>query len=101
MRNIDEREQTLNMYFHDGKSYGEIAHTLGISKDTIKSWCRRYRISHDIPKRGETPLAKEPVVKERLHTRKTKDETGPEARIARLEMEVELLRNFLILTEER
>jgi uncharacterized protein YjcR len=89
------------MYFHEGKGYGEIAFSLGIPKDTIKSWARRYRISHDIPKRGETPLAKKPVKKERLHARKTKDETSPEARIACLEMEVELLRNFLILTEER
>ena len=101
MRNIDEREQALNMYFHEGKGYGEIAHTLSIPKNTIKSWARRYRISHDIPKRCETPLSKKPVIKERLHTRKTKDETSPEARIARLEMEVELLRNFLILTEEK
>ena len=101
MRNKDERESALNMYFHEGKGYGEIAHTLGIPKDTIKSWCRRYRISFDILKRGETPLAKEPVVKERLHVHKSKDETSSEARIARLEMEVELLRNFLILTEEK
>lgn len=32
MRNIDEREQALNMYFHEGKGYGKIAHTLGIPK---------------------------------------------------------------------
>jgi uncharacterized protein YjcR len=101
VRNIDEREKALNMYFHEGKGYGEIAHTLGIPKNTIKSWARRYRISHDIPKRYDTPLAKEPVKKESLHVHKIKDETSPEARIARLEMEVELLRNFLILTEER
>jgi transposase len=101
MRDIEERERVLNMYFKDGKGYKCIASELNISLNTIKSWCRRYRISYDIPKRGETPLAKDTVAREMAHTRKPKDETSPEARIARLEMEVELLRNFLILTEER
>ena len=43
MRSLKERENALNMYFKDGKSYGEIAKKLGIPRDTVKSWCQRYR----------------------------------------------------------
>ena len=99
MRKIEEREQTLNMYFHEGKGYKEISKTLDIPLDTVKSWARRYRIQNNIPTRGEAPLAKEPVNPKKLRERKQKDENSPEARIARLEMDVELLRNFLILAE--
>lgn len=99
MRSIEERERVLNMYFHEGVGYKGIAHELDIPLDTIKSWARRYRVANGIPKRDKAPLAKEPVKKERLHERRLKDENSAEARLARLEMEVDLLRNFLILTE--
>ncbi|MDR1753323.1 MAG: hypothetical protein LBR74_00225 [Eubacterium sp.] len=39
--------------------------------------------------------------KETIHVIKPRDENTQEARIAHLEMEVELLRNFLILIEEK
>lgn len=97
MKNLDEREKALNMYFVEGKSYGYIANELKLSKDTIKSWCRRYRIKNEIPTREKASLRKEPIDREKLHEIKPKDEITPEARIAKLEMEVELLRNFLIL----
>lgn len=99
IRNIDDRARALNMYFHEGKSYGYVANELEIPKDTVKSWCRRYRIKNEIPVREKAGLRKEPVKREKLRERKPKDETTPEARISRLEMEVELLRNFLILQE--
>jgi len=101
MRPLDEREQVLNMYFHEGMGYKGIASITGISLDTVKSWCRRYRIANGIPKRGKTPLSKDPVKKETIHVIKPHNQDTQEARIARLEMEVELLRNFLILTEEK
>lgn len=97
MRDLEEREKALNMYFHEGNSYGYISQELKISKDTVKSWCRRYREKNEIPIREKAGLRKEPVKRENLHERKPKDKTSPEARIAKLEMEVELLRNFLIL----
>jgi len=100
MRNLEEREQALNMYFHEGKGCGEIAHTLVLSLNTVKSWVRRYRVENEISIRAKAPLSKEPICKESLHARKMKNDNSPEARIARLEMEVDLLRNFLILTEE-
>jgi len=101
IRNLDEREKALNMYFLEGKSHGNIAHELNVPIDTVKSWCRRYRIKNGIPTRENAGLRKEPVNRDKLHERTPKDETTAEARISRLEMEVELLRNFLILGEER
>lgn len=101
MRPIEEREQVLNLYYHKGMGYKGIAKTTGIPLETIKSWCRRYRIANDIPTRGNTPLSKEPIKKQTVRVIKPHNTKTPEARIARLEMEVELLRNFLILTEEK
>ncbi len=98
MRSLKERENALNMYFKDRKSYGEIAKKLGIPRDTVKSWCQRYRKKLGLPKRDNNNLLKEGVCKEAIHSRAPKADFT-EDRIARLEMEVELLRNFLILTE--
>jgi transposase-like protein len=96
-----ERETALNMFFHEGKSYKTIAKITGVPLDTVKSWCRRYRLKNDIPQRGEAQLSKDPLKKETIRVITPRDETTAEARIAQLEMEVELLRNFLILTEEK
>ena len=101
MRPLDEREEVINLYFHEGKGFGEISHVTGLSKNTVKSWCRRYRIANEIPKRGHVALSKEPVRKESLRPPKPRKDNSPTARIERLEMEVELLRNFLILADEK
>lgn len=101
MRPLEEREQVLNLFFHEGMGYKSIAKTTGIPLETVKSWCKRYRKANDIPKRGKTGLSKEPINKETIHFIKPRDPNTQEARIARLEMEVELLRNFLVLTEEK
>lgn len=101
MYSLEVREQVINMYFHEGKGYKRIAKEMVLSLDTVKSWCKRYRKVNNIPKRGETPLSKELVKKETIRVIKPRDKNTPEARIARLEMEVELLRNFLILTENK
>jgi transposase len=101
VRPLEQREQVLNMYFHEGISYNGIASATNLPVNTIKSWCRRYRVANEIPKRTKTALTKEPIKKETVRVIKPRDINTPEARIARLEMEVELLRNFLILTEEK
>lgn len=101
MRSLEERETVLNMYFHEGIGHKAIAKITGVPLETVKSWCRRYRLKNDIPKRGRTPLSKEPLKEETIRVITPRNENTPEARIARLEMEVELLRNFLILTEEK
>lgn len=101
MRSLEERETALNMYFHEGKGYRTIAKSMGVPLDTVRSWCRRYRHKNDIPQRGKAPLSKEPLKKETIHIITSWEKNTAEARIARLEMEVELLRNFLILAEEK
>lgn len=98
MRSIEEREAALNMYFKDGESYLYIAKTLNVPLDTVKSWCLRYRKKMGIPQRDKAGRRKESVRKEDIHSRMPKTDSQ-EDRIARLEMEVDLLRNFLILTE--
>lgn len=101
MRPLEEREKVLNLYFHKGMGYKGIAKTTGIPLETIKTWCRRYREQNNMPIRGKVPLSKEPIKQETIRVIKPRDEQAQEARIARLEMEVELLRNFLILTAEK
>lgn len=100
MRSLEEREAALNMYFRDGKSYKFISITLNIPVNTIQSWCKRYCEKMGIPPRGKTGLRSDGVRREDIHSRIPKDNLH-EDRIARLEMEVDLLRNFLILTEGR
>lgn len=53
-----------------------------------------------IPQRDKAGRRKEAVRREDIHSRTPKTDSQ-EDRIARLEMEVDLLRNFLILTERR
>jgi transposase len=101
MRSLEERETVLNMFFHEGKGYKAVAKITGVPLDTVKSWCRRYRLKNDIPQRGRATLSKEPLKKETIRVITSRNDTTTEARIAQLEMEVELLRNFLILTEEK
>jgi len=74
--------------------------------NTVKSWIRRYRLEHDVAVRSnqyahECEEAKLIHVERSYKAREPKDATSSEARIARLEMEVELLRNFLLEKEGR
>ena len=101
MRSLEERETILNMYFHEGMGSKAIAKITGVPLETVKSWCRRYRLQNNIPQRGKAALSKEPLKQETIRVIMPRDENTYESRIARLEMEVELLRNFLILTEEK
>ncbi len=101
VRPLEEREKVLNLHFHEGIGYKGIKKMTGIPLETVKSWCRRYAIAHDVTGNGDVSVPKAPITKETLHVIKPRDPNTQEARIARLEMEVELLRNFLILTEEK
>jgi len=101
MRPIEERKRVLDLYYHEGMGHKAIAKTTGVPLDTVKCWCRRYRIANGIPARGSALLSKEPIKKETIRVIKPRDKNTTDSRIARLEMEVELLRNFLILTDEK
>lgn len=93
MRSINEREKALNLFFHDGKGYKAIAGELEIPLDTVKSWVRRYRIENSIEKRDESKLIE---LKKTYTPRKVSPEKSTEERIAQLEMEVDLLKSFLL-----
>jgi transposase-like protein len=108
MRDIIEREAALNLYFRQGKSHTAVANELGIPRDTVKSWTRRYRIENGIPARlpkYDNELMetnKESIkVKRTYKPREKSSEKSTEERIVRLEMEVDLLRNFLLERERR
>jgi hypothetical protein len=58
-------------------------------------------VGNNIPERSKANLSKDPVKKDTLRILRPPSGNTQEARISRLEMEVELLRNFLILTEEK
>lgn len=60
MRSLEERETVLNMYFHEGKGHKAISKITEVPLETVKSWCRRYRLQNDIPQRGRASLSKEP-----------------------------------------
>lgn len=94
---LDVREKVLNMYFLEGKSYDYIAKELGVNRNTIHTWCRRYRERNNMPTRDKGFIVRKPITRENIQERKQVDQVSSEARIAKLEMEVELLRNFLIL----
>lgn len=103
MRSLVVRETALNMYFKDGHSYQYVAKLLDVPLDTVKSWCLRYRRKMGIPERNKAgrrkgPINCEPLNIDTIHCRTPKT-NSQEDRIARLEMEVDLLRNFLILEE--
>lgn len=98
MRSINEREKALNLYFHDGKGYKKIAGEIGIPLDTIKSWVRRYRIENGIEERGESRIIK---LQKSYKPREKSTEKCIDERISELEMEVDLLKNFLLETERR
>jgi DNA-directed RNA polymerase specialized sigma24 family protein len=98
MRSLDEKEKALKMHFHEGRSYQYVAKTLNLPLNTVKSWCLRYRKKMGIERRDEASRRKETVREEDIHSRTPKTDSQ-EDRIARLEMEVDLLRNFLILAE--
>jgi len=106
MRTIDEREKALNLHFNDKKSAEIISAEMEIPLGTVKSWINRYKRDHDISRhvlRDDVAYSESELIKieRKYKTReKTPDQTA-EQRITQLEMEVDLLRNFLLEKERR
>jgi transposase-like protein len=97
MWDLLEREKAINMYLCTGKGYKVIAKELGVPRDTVRSWIRRYRKAS-----GDTGNSVLPVKIERAYKPRQKPlDKSDQDRIATLEMEVELLRNFLLERERR
>ena len=97
MRSINEREKALNMYFLEGKGHKRVAKEMNLPVNTIKSWVRRHKDQNDTERLSNVSIK---VKKEYKPRTKTPEKTAEE-RIAQLEMEVELLRNFLLEEERR
>jgi transposase-like protein len=97
MRELLEREKAISMYFCTGKGYKIISSELSVPLDTVKSWIRRYRIGSSAARIGEMPIKVDHTYK----PRKKPLEKNDQDRIAKLEMEVDLLRNFLLEKERR
>ena len=96
MWSLEQRECAINAYYLGGWKYGQISKELGVPYDTIKTWCTRYRKANGTP----TVANGDVKIKKSYKSREKSTEKVHEERIAQLEMEVELLRNFL-LTDAR
>lgn len=97
MRELLEREKAISMYLCTDKGYKVISRELGVPLDTVKSWIRRYRSVSEDTGSSEIPVKVEHSYKPRQRPMDKNDQD----RIAKLEMEVELLRNFLLEKERR
>ena len=83
---LNEKE-AIRLYLEDGLSYGKIATRLQVSRNTVKSWIRRYRELNRLTKNDITESQKT-IPKSNISP------DDYEKRIKQLEMEVELLRDF-------
>ena len=93
---IDQYEKQILSMREEGKTHREIAESLGLEKEQIKKWLRRYRIKKEkieagipIRTRGQHRKNSEPknIIAEQVYE------------IQRLKMENDLLRDFLRFAE--
>ena len=87
-RPMEERNEVISEYLKGEKGYKKISEEFKIPLDTVKSWIRRCKKSNGLPTKKLLKL------KENQNRLKFQ-----ESRIKRLEMEVELLKNFLLEVE--
>ena len=45
-RSLEERKKALELYYNEGKTQKEVAESIKISVNTIKSWIRRSRLKN-------------------------------------------------------
>ena len=93
---VKELEPVILQMRKEGKTRQEIAEHLGLTKQQIKDWIKRYnrrqaKIAAGIP----------PKPKGRPRQRPLSREEEYEKEIARLQMENQLLRDFLRFTERK
>lgn len=103
MLSIDIKLSVINKYFVDGKGYKRIAKELNISRDTVRSTICRYRKQKGIPLGIRDGIINNPLEQKDIlsHIKTLDPDIELNKRIADLEMQVELLRNFLVLGEGR
>ena len=93
---VEEYEPVILQMREEGKTRREIAESLGLEKEQIKGWLNRYnrkqaKIAAGIPSKPKGRPRKRPL--------SSKEEYEKE--IARLQMENQLLRDFLRFTERK
>lgn len=101
MLSVDVKLSVINKYFVDGKGYKRIAKELNLSRDTVRSTICRYRKQKGIPIGMRDGIINKPLDKEDISSHIKMPDVELNKRIADLEMQVELLRNFLVLGEGR
>ena len=95
---VEQRDEVKRLYFKDGLGYKKIAAATGIQRDTVRAIIVRYK-----KQIGPSVLEKDGYIGQkpiRKKTEKTPEKIDAE-RISRLEMEVDLLRNFILEIERR
>jgi transposase-like protein len=98
MRPMEERKEVIRLYTEEHHGYKTIAKEMGLSTNTVKSWIRRYRCKNGLilcGRRGVLPK------RYKIDSNRMQSSKDYEKRIAQLEMEVELLRDFLSAEERR
>lgn len=107
-RHIEEYTEEILRLRAEGKTRREIGEALGFSKEQIKNFMSRYNRKQEklaagiVVHRKGRPSKKEAEITEQTKTAELRYILArKEARIKRLEMENELMRDFLSLTERK
>ena len=93
---VEEYEPVILQMRKEGKTRREIAEHLGLEKQQIKDWIKRYNRKQEKIAAGIPP---KPKGRPRKHPLSSTEEYEKE--IARLQMENQLLRDFLQFTERK
>ena len=114
-RSLEERKKALELYYNEGKTQKEVAESMKISVNTIKSWIRRSRLKNfnkestdnqindkmeSIERNSETKNKAKvnrlrSVKIEIVNKHKENIDHNVKAEIKNLQMQVALLRDFL------
>lgn len=100
-RPMIQRKEAIRLREEEGLTYQAIAEELNIPRDTVKSWYRRNYMKENGKPIGEDSrrgTEKHPFFEK---NNKVLNERDYKKRIKQLEMEVELLRDFLSVVERR
>lgn len=114
-RSLEERKKALELYYNEGKTQKEVAESMKISVNTIKSWIRRSRLKNFNKESTDNQIndKMEPIEKnnetknkakvnrlrsvkiEIVNKHKENIDKNVKAEIKNLQMQVALLRDFL------
>ncbi len=114
-RSLEERKKALELYYNEGKTQKEIAETMNLSVNTIKSWIRRSRLKNFNKESTDNQINDEinliegnsetenrakikrlrPVKIEIINKHKENIDKHAKSEIKNLQMQVALLRDFL------